>query len=275
MDELVAEAATAGLTTLALTDHDTTAGWEQAREAAARHGVAVVPGIEVSCEYEERSVHVLALWIDPSEDTELAGHLRRARDSRRDRARAMTALLAQDFPITWADVRAQVTDESSTVGRPHLADALVARGAFPDRSAAFAGPLAADGPYYVHHDAPDPATAVQAIRTAGGVAIAAHPASEMRGRAGADGIPRELLVAMVEAGLNGVEVEHREHDEATRAALREFVAEHDLVATGGSDYHGTGKPNVLGENLTSAEALAALQEQVTSGVGTFGYARMD
>jgi predicted metal-dependent phosphoesterase TrpH len=262
VDELVAEARATGLDTIALTDHDTTAGWVDAADAARRHGVRVVPGIEVSTEYAQRSVHVLALMPSPDPDTDLAREIGRAHRSRETRARTMVDRLAEDFPITWHDVLAQVAGADTTVGRPHIADALVAAGVFPDRSAAFADVLSAHSPYYVRHYAPAPEDAVRAIVDAGGVAIAAHPASGVRD----GGVPTALLGSMVEAGLAGIEVDHREHDAAARAGLRDLARRYGLVRTGGSDYHGTGKPNRLGENTTDPRALERLLEQVTSGV---------
>ncbi|WP_193104288.1 PHP domain-containing protein [Brachybacterium sp. FME24] len=258
--ELLQHAREAQLDVLALTDHDTVAGWAELPAAVAATGVAAVPGIEVSSEHQGLSVHVLALLVDPSPDSELAAEMARARSSRIERARAMVELIGQDHPITWEDVRAQAAGESTVIGRPHIADALVAHGAIPDRSAAFAEILSPSGPYYVPYYAPSPVAAVRAIRETGGVAIVAHPGSVSRD---AD-LPVDLLEAMVEAGLTGIEVDHREHDEAERARLRDFAAVHDLLITGGSDYHGAGKPNRLGENLTQPDVLAAITHRATS-----------
>lgn len=250
----------AGLDVLALTDHDTVEGWAELPEAVAATGVAAVPGIEVSSEHESLSVHVLALLVDPDPSSELAREMARARSSRVDRARAMVELIAQDHPITWEDVQAQAAGESTVLGRPHIADALVVQGAIPDRSAAFREILSPAGPYYVPYYAPSPTTAVRAIRDAGGVAIVAHPGSVTRDAS----LPLELLEEMVEAGLAGIEVDHREHDEAERTRLRSFAASHDLLITGGSDYHGAGKPNRLGENLTQPDVLAAITHRAMS-----------
>lgn len=258
--ELFDSAREAGLDVLALTDHDTVRGWEELPAAVAASGVAAVPGIEVSAEHERRSVHVLALLVDPSEDTELAAELARARDSRRDRARAMAERLSEDFPINWEDVRAQAADPEATLGRPHLADALVAAGVVSERAEAFARMLHPDAPYYVRHYAPSPGRAVEVIRRAGGVAIAAHPGSVTR----TGPLPREVLEEMIDAGLSAIEVEHREHDPGTRSALRDLARSKGLLTTGGSDYHGAGKPNRLGENLTAPSVLDALLNSATS-----------
>ena len=260
VDELLRRARRAQLDVLALTDHDTIDGWAELPQAVAATGVAVVPGIEVSAEHESLSVHVLALLVEPDADSELAREMARARCSRVERARSMVELIAADHPITWEDVRAQAAGETTVIGRPHIADALVARGAIPDRSAAFQEILSPSGPYYVPYYAPGPVQAVRAIREAGGVAIVAHPGSVTRD---AD-LPVDLLEEMVGAGLAGIEVEHREHDEAERARLRDFATTHDLLITGGSDYHGAGKPNRLGENLTQPDVLAAITHRATS-----------
>lgn len=254
VDELLAEARAARLDVIALTDHDTTAGWDDARAAASAHGVTVIPGIEVTAEHGRASIHILALLPDPGPETPLAHELQRARASRRDRARAMVEAIACDHPITWDQVQEQVAGEETTLGRPHIADALVAAGVVPDRGAAFASILAPGSPYYVRHYAPAPEVAVAAIRQAGGIPIAAHPASSGRG----ENVPEEILEAMIGAGLLAIEVDHREHGEAERTRLRQIARSHGLWTTGGSDYHGAGKPNRLGENLTSPEMLEAM-----------------
>ncbi len=261
VDELVQRARGAGLAAIGLTDHDTIAGWAEAPEAVRRHGVAVVPGIEVSTEYGHSSVHVLALLPDPSTDTALAHEILRARESRRTRARTMVDRLSADFPLTWELVAEQVAGETTTVGRPHIADALVAAGVVADRHEAFASMLAPSSPYYVRHYAPSPEAAVAAIRDCGGVAVAAHPASGSRGTA----VPMGLLESMTAAGLAGIEVDHREHGAAERRRLAAFARAHGLLMTGGSDYHGRGKPNRLGENLTSPAVLEAMISLSSSG----------
>ena len=265
--ELARAAAAAGLDTFALTDHDTTMGWASASDAARESGVAIVPGIEVSSVADRRSVHILALLPDVSAGSALVRLIDRARESRLSRARRMVDALAVDFPLTWDDVLAQVADPTTSVGRPHIADALVAAGLASDRGDAFARMLSPDAPYYQGYWAPEPAEAVEAIRAAGGVAILAHPGSSTRGRrggtgavpiAGDAGVDRAVVDAMVDAGLMAIEVDHREHSEQERSVLREYAASRRLLVTGGSDYHGAGKPNRLGENLTSPDVLEAL-----------------
>lgn len=258
--ELFADARAAGLDVLALTDHDTVAGWAELSGAVAASGVAAVPGIEVSAEHEQLSVHVLALLVDPGPGTELAGEMARACASRDRRARTMVDRLAADHPISWEGVQEQVADPTTVIGRPHIADALVAAGVVPDRSSAFAELLSPSGPYYVRYEAPTPVDAVRLILAAGGVPVIAHPGSVSR-----EGmLPVELLEEMIAAGLAGIEVGHREHEPDERRRLAELARSHDLLVTGGSDYHGTGKPNRLGENLTQPDVLAAITHRATS-----------
>jgi predicted metal-dependent phosphoesterase TrpH len=161
-----------------LTDHDTTAGWAEAADAATSLGMTFLPGMELSARHEWRSVHLLAYLVDP-DDAELRAMTDRIRSSRLDRARVMSDRISRDYDLGWDDIVAQTSD-GATVGRPHIADALVARGLVRDRAEAFAGILSPAGDYYVALYAPDPVAAVGLIVGAGGVPIIAHPA----GRAG-------------------------------------------------------------------------------------------
>lgn len=244
----------AALDVVALTDHDTTQGWAQAADEVARTGVALVRGTEVSTRHHGMSVHLLSYLQDPAEPG-LVAELARMRDARHSRARRIVARLAEDMPLTWDDVLEQ-TRGATSVGRPHIADALVARGLVPDRDAAFGTLLADGGPYDVPHDAPTTSTAVALVRAAGGVPVLAHPGATTRGRTLSD---REIE-ALAEAGLVGLEVDHRDHDAAQRARLRGLAARLGLLVTGSSDWHGTGKANVLGEYLTDPAVLARIEE---------------
>ncbi len=250
---VVAEAAEAGVDVLALTDHDTTSGWEAAARAAEQHGLALVRGVEVSCDRDGLSIHLLAYLPDPTEPALLEA-LEASRASREHRAELMVARLGEDFPLTWADVLEQV-DEGATIGRPHLADALVAKGLMADRDEAFATVLAQGSRYHVFHDAPDPVDAVRLVLGAGGVPVVAHALAVARGRV----MGEDLIEEMVAAGLAGVEVEHRDHDADARHRLRAIARAHRLIETGASDYHGKGKQNRLGEHATSPEALARIE----------------
>ena len=245
--EVMASVHRYGLRTVALTDHDTTAGWAEAAEAAASLGMTFVPGMELSARHEWRSVHVLGYLFDP-EDTALRTLTDRIRASRLTRAQTMADRISRDFDIAWADIEAQ-TATGATVGRPHIADALVAKGLVRDRGEAFAGILHPRSDYYIALYAPDPVTAVAAIAQAGGVPIVAHPA----GRAGL--LPERMTREMLDAGLAGFELGHRENVEPALGRLRRLVERHDLIVTGSSDYHGLGKPNVPGENTTDDEMV--------------------
>ncbi len=246
---LVAAAAAAGVEVLAITDHDTTAGWAAAAAEARRAGVLLVRGAEITCRADGVSVHLLSYLHDPG-DTALAQVLAASRSTRLHRARRMTELLARDYPITWDDVLAQAAS-GATVGRPHVADALVALRVVATRDQAFATVLGEGSPYVLGLGAPHPVDTVRMVRAAGGVPVIAHGMAGSRGRV----VAEPVLEAMVEAGMPGVEVDHRDHTGADRARLRDFAAAHDLFTTGASDYHGTGKQNRLGENSTLPETL--------------------
>lgn len=257
--ELIRAAVAAGLGTVAITDHDSTAGWSDAFDAAAGTGLAVVPGMEFSTRNGWMSVHMLAYLVDP-EHAGLREETLRIREARLIRAEAIVARLAADFDISWADVVAK-TSHGATVGRPHIADALVARGVSPDRSAAFRDILHPKFGYYEPHYAPEPIDAVALIRAAGGVAVMAHP-----GTRGAESvISEENLAALVDAGLFGLEIHHRENTPDAQERLFEYANRFNLVVTGSSDYHGEGKPNRLGENTTEP---AMLERILAEGTGS-------
>lgn len=257
--ELVASAIRAGLGTVALTDHDSTAGWQEAMSAAAGTGLTVIPGMELSTQLDGRSVHLLAYLFDPL-DAGILDETARIRESRLHRAEAIVRRIGADYPIAWADVLAQ-TSRGTTVGRPHIADALVALGIAADRGAAFADILHPRSGYFLAHYAPSPLEAVKLVRAAGGVPVLAHPAA--RGR---DNIlSEENLRTLVDAGLFGLEVYHRENTDSGKERLVELVAQFGLVVTGSSDYHGDGKPNRLGENTTADDVLERI---IAAGTGS-------
>ncbi|WP_347107946.1 PHP domain-containing protein [Paenarthrobacter sp. S56] len=252
---VILSAAKAGLDAVALTDHDSTDGWEQAAEAAKANGVAFVPGMEISCRTAQGiSVHLLSYLHDPKHPG-LLEEINKSRDARLTRAERMVTLLSEDYPLTWDDVIHHVAP-GATVGRPHIADALVAAGVVADRSEAFTTILTSHSRYFVQHYAPDPATAVALVRAAGGVPVFAHPVASSRGRI----VGEETYRDMIDAGLLGLEVEHRDNPEDGREFLRALAAKHGLLVTGSSDYHGTGKPNLLGENVTDPAVLARIEE---------------
>jgi predicted metal-dependent phosphoesterase TrpH len=255
--EVVRQAARASLAGLALTDHDSTAGWPDAIAAAIETGVGLLPGIELSTRAGWRSVHMLGYLIDP-EEPGLVAETERIRASRHDRARRIVDSIAADYAITWDDVVAQ-TAPGATVGRPHIADALVALGIEPDRSAAFAGVLHPRRGYIEPHHAPTPIEGVALIRAAGGVPVLAHPGATRAEWV----IPEEDVAALVDAGLFGIEVDHPENTPGGGRVAAGLAARFGLPITGSSDYHGSGKPNRIGERTTAPEVVDAIIAQAT------------
>lgn len=249
------EAAALGLAGFALTDHDTVEGWEEARDTARTHGIDFLPGIELTTKHNWKSRHLLGYGIDPAAG-ELMSALVRVRDSRFGRARQMVDLLAADYAITWELVVGE--SETISVGRPHIADALVAGGYFPDRSAAFTEVLHPRSEYYVPTYALETLDAIRLVRDAGGVPVLAHPVAERQRTP----TPPEAVREFAAAGLGGIELEHPENREDWLPPLRAVTAELGLLVTGSSDYHGAGKPNRLGELTTPAQTVALLREQV-------------
>jgi len=247
----------AGLDALALTDHDTTSGWDEAAAAAAHHGIALVRGIEISCQHEGISIHLLGYLQNPTAPG-LIEVLDRSRRSRQTRAQRIVELLSEDVPLRWEDILDQI-EPGATIGRPHVADAMVAKGIVASRGEAFAEYLNDRSPYYVSHYAPDPVQAVRLVREAGGVAVMAHPFASVRGRVVDDAV----IEAMAAAGMTGLEVHHRDHrGDQVRHGLG-LAASLDLFVTGSSDYHGDGKPNLLGENTTDPEVLQRIEDLAT------------
>ena len=255
--QVVRQAHSAGIRTMALTDHDRTTGWDEAAAATASLGMTFIPGMELSAKHQWRSVHVLGYLFDP-EDAALRAETERIRGDRVGRAERIVRNISRDYDLTWADVLAQTTVDA-TVGRPHIADALVARGIVADRTEAFDGILHPREGYYEPHYAPDPLTAVRLITDAGGVAIIAHPVTSGRDRM----MPLEYIEQLIAAGLGGFEIDHRENTEHGKRTLRTLAQKHDLIVTGSSDYHGAGKPNRPGENTTSDDMVARIIARAT------------
>ena len=251
--EVVSSAADAGLDVLALTDHDATAGWVEAAEAAAQEGIALVRGIEVSCNYEGISIHLLGYLQDPTAPG-LLEELERSRESREARAQSIVERLSRVVPLTWDDVLKQV-EPGATVGRPHIADAMVAKRIVASRGEAFAEYLYDGSPFYEAHYAPDPVTAVGLVTQAGGVAVMAHPFASGRGLVVNDSV----IEAMAAEGMAGLEVYHRDHSAAEVQHGLDLAVSLDLFVTGSSDYHGEGKPNLLGERTTDPVVLQEIE----------------
>jgi len=268
------QAATGVVDMIALTDHDTTAGWLEAGEQAATSNVAVVPGIELSAQIlnpgsgePPLSVHLLGYLID-SDSSALKAELAKIRSHRDDRLRLMVERLSRDLDISWEEVASGMSP-GATPGRPHIADVLVAKGIVGSVSEAFRHYLASQGPYHVPHYAPRLHTALAIITEAGGVPILAHPLSGGRrfalGSVGDQAALVRELEALAEVGLAGVEVHHRENAPHLVTALEAAVRTVGLIVTGSSDYHGTKKPNRLGEHLTE---FSQWEKIVQKGTGS-------
>jgi len=255
--ENAALAAGAGLSGFALTDHDTLAGWDEARDACARHGLDFVPGIELSTEDDGASVHVLGYWVDP-DDPDLAAENARLRVSRSDRAGQILARLAElGVVVDPAAVRAIAG--TAPIGRPHIAQAMVEAGVVASLDAAFDQYLADGGPAWVVKHAVSPEDGVRLIRGAGGVAVLAHPGGHDDGAVQVGGASLELVDRLVGAGLAGLEAEHAGHAPGTVSYWRRVAADRGLVVTGSSDFHGSRKGVRLGASTTSGEAVDVLR----------------
>ena len=243
--ELINKALSQGITTLALTDHDTVAGWDEAIEWL-RPGMDLVLGSEISCQTEDGiSVHMLGLLFD-RENQPLQEMMAATRDNRLGRMERIIAKMnAAGIEITIEEVHAQLS-EGATLGRPHLADALVAKGLAKSRDEVFADWLANSSPFYVAHYSPTPEVAIAAIKAAGGVAVIAHPLASLRGRV----VSLQSFDSYIAAGLDGIEVKHRDQTPEQQELLLSIATSADLAMTGSSDYHGNGKMNELAEFTT-------------------------
>ncbi|MFF5154901.1 PHP domain-containing protein [Streptomyces sp. NPDC000348] len=255
--ELVRKAAAAGLDVVALTDHDTTRGHAEALSDLPA-GLTLVPGAELSCRLDGVSMHMLAYLFDPEEPALLAER-ELVRDDRVPRARGMIAKLnALGVPVTWEQV-ARIAGDGS-VGRPHVASALVELGVVPTVGDAFTPEWLADGGRaHVEKHETDPFEALRLVKNAGGVAVFAHPAASKRGRT----VPESAIAELAGAGLDGIEVDHMDHDPETRARLRGLAKELGLLVTGSSDYHGSRKTCVLGEFTTDPEVYGEITRRAT------------
>jgi predicted metal-dependent phosphoesterase TrpH len=257
--ELVNKAIVQGLEVLGITDHDTTSSWSEATQTL-RGSLKLALGSEISCLTSDGvSVHMLGLLFDP-EHAEMQQVLEETRDGRLPRMRKMIEKMrAEGMDISITDVE-QVMPPGATMGRPHLADALVMKKIVKSRDEAFIDLLHNDSRFYVSHAAPTPADAIALIRRAGGVAVIAHPFASHRGQI----LKPQDFSELVAAGLNGIEVDHRDQNPEEREMLRQIASELDLVITGSSDYHGTGKLNSLAENHTRREQWEKLESQANA-----------
>ncbi|WP_030173090.1 PHP domain-containing protein [Spirillospora albida] len=252
--EVVRRARAKGLDVVALTDHDTTAGWSEAA-AALPDGLTLVPGIELSCKQDGRSLHMLGYFFDPLHPG-LAAELARIRDDRVHRARATVVRLRElGVDVTWDAVAALARGEA--VGRPHIARAMVEAGAVATVDDAFTPEwIGHGGRAHITRHALDPLDAVRLIRDAGGVCVLAHPRARRRGHAFGD----DLIAELAAAGLTGVEIDHPDHAPEDRARLRGLASGLGLLATGSSDDHGALTGDRLGAETTDPAAYEALRD---------------
>jgi len=252
--ELINKANASGITVLGLMDHDTVAGWDEAT-MYLRPGMSLVLGSEISCQtLDGTSVHMLGMLFD-RENEALAEVLATTRDNRLTRMNRIIARMNEaGYEISIEDVLAQLAP-GATLGRPHLADALIAKKLVASRDEAFAELLHNNSKFYISHYSPKPEDAIRLIKDAGGVAVIAHPLASLRGRT----ISIDSFASMVDAGLDGIEISHRDQTEEQRELLREVVAQYGIIATGSSDYHGNGKLNELAEFTTNPDDFEALE----------------
>ncbi len=256
---LINAALSHGINVIALTDHDSIAGWPEAI-SALRGDIELVPGAEISCLTDSGiSVHMLGLLFDGT-NTDLLTMLEQTRDDRIPRMVKMIELLNNaGIHVSMQDIE-EVMPHGATMGRPHLADALVKRGVIASRDEAFKSLLNNESEFYVAHIAPTPEAAIARIRAAGGVAVIAHPCASRRGET----LQSDAFASLVAAGLSGIEVDHRDQNGDERAMLRTIALELDLAMTGSSDYHGSGKLNTLGECTTSPEQWEKLESMANA-----------
>lgn len=249
--DLVNLAAANGVRVVALTDHDTLEGVEEARAAVARHpGMTFVPGVELSCDVPGTEVHMLGLFVDTS-NTAFRAELDRMRNGRIQRGeRIVEALARLGAPVEWSRVQ-EIAGEAS-IGRPHIARALIEAGHVADVDEAFARYLDRNSPAYVERKRLLPAEAVALIHSAGGLAVFAHPPFTDDHEAVAE--------ALAAAGLDGIEVYYRYYEPEVVESLRLLAERLGLVPSGGSDFHGLPRENEHepGQFEMPAEAIERL-----------------
>lgn len=256
--QLAAAAAAAGLDVVAITDHDTTAGWAAAA-AALPAGLRLIRGAEFSCVAPDGRggqvpVHLLGYLFDP-DSVAITTEQSRLRDERQNRLRVMAARMAADgFPVDPDAVLAGLP-AGAPAGRPHLARALLGAGVVHSIDEAFHRFLKAGGPYYMGRADTEVTAAIRMVRAAGGVPVLAHPAARRRGPV----ISLETITELAGEGLAGIEVDHPDHTSSDRAVLRDLAATLELVITGSSDYHGTNKTVSLGQETTTPESLSRIE----------------
>lgn len=259
---LIQKALAEKISVLAITDHDSTAGINEAIATllAGTSNMKLVPGAEISCQTENgTSVHILGLLFDLA-NTELQTVMANTRENRIGRMEKILARLrGAGIQIEMSDVLEQLAD-GATLGRPHLADALVKKGYFNSRDEVFSQILHNRSKYYVSHYSPKPHEAIALIKQAGGVAVIAHPLADRRGQV----IDELDFQQLVSAGLDGIEVFHRDNNQSEQEQLIDFAIKNQLAVTGSSDYHGNGKLNKLAEFVTAPEEWEKLEARANA-----------
>jgi len=257
-EEVVRQAASKGLRTIAIADHDTMAGIPQAMRSARALSLRLIPAVEISCELAEGEVHLLGYFVDCDRDTPLSRMLARFRASRAERARAMLEKLARlGMPLTWGEVEAFAGGES--VGRPHVAQALVARGYVQSVAEAFERYLFRGGPAYVPRFKLAPEEAIALIHDSGGVAVLAHPLDIV-----------DVIGWLAGEGLDGLEAYYPGYTPDVSAQIVAIAQRAGLIVTGGSDYHGPRvSPGIEIGSVDVPEAVVqALDERRSALYGT-------
>lgn len=258
--EVVQAAFDAGVRTMSLSDHDSSFGWDEAAAACQTLGMTFIPGMELSAR-GHKGVHLLSYLFDPN-DPALSSAMRDVVERRSVRIRTMAEAIAKDYNISWE--RVSEVAGNGTPGRPHIAQVLVEAGYFEHISDTFSTVLSPRADYYIPTPSMDVREAIRLVRGAGGVPIIAHPL----GRNAFGPMPREDLLILLDCGLAGFELDHRENFDVPEKApwlevMRGYCEEFDLIVTGSSDYHGDRKHNLPGEHTTSPEMLARIIEQAT------------
>jgi predicted metal-dependent phosphoesterase TrpH len=256
---LVAQAAAAGLSVFAITDHDTTGGWQAASDAvrALQKPMTLIRGTEFSCVYVSPSgsriaLHLLGYLYDP-EAPELKAERARLRSNRLGRGeRIVDNLVEAGYPISWPQVSHIAA--GAAVGRPHIGQALMQSGVVASVSEAFSHLLSSSAPYYVPKQDTAVLDAIRMIREAGGVSVIAHPWARKRGRV----LSEEALDELMANGMLGIEVDHPDHTPEDRVRLREVAGGLGALVTGSSDYHGSNKSVRIGAETTDPEQLARM-----------------
>ena len=255
--ENVALARERGLEGIAVTDHDTMDGWEEALDAASDSDLRIVPGVELSAEHDGASLHVLGYWVDPAHEG-LRSELRRLHDTRFRRGEMIVEKLqALGHDISFERVRRIAGDD--LIARPHIAQAMVETGIVATERDAFDSYISDDGPAYVPKHALAPVNALALIRDAGGACVLAHPGMWR----GADSVPDALIEEMAAGGMAGIEVDHPDQDEDQRARYRVLAERLGLVATGASDCHGARYDFRLGSETTPSVLVDELRRRAS------------